>query len=374
VDEKEEIGYPHEIILFSINKAPEIIKGKYNNRLKIITSLFMSIIGKNVNQEIEPSEEDIFSMILYNLKKDSKVNITELVSKYQNQLEKKIRDFNRRQSEPAYSALEKFIVDSIFYHILTSELSEYKLLPLNNEVLLTIFTNNEELNTIIDSLLIFMENKKYTKKTEDIAISLSNLTNEKLIESAIFISYRLAIKTSYKKEFLYSHYRLLRKSMDKLYKIIKNPNLDDSILEKIMKLSIILYLCGYDKSLRLPHEEKLNYIDKVISIPTIIQKTEKALDKNLKFRHKLIPIDINISILLFIVLILNGLYIVIPQLQNLKITIKDIPIKSVSFPLPFPIDAPLLPIISTLILIIIIKKIYNLKENIIKEFKGGKND
>lgn len=204
----------------------------------------------------------------------------------------------------------------LFKKILIDLLKEFKIRPtqplmhetsatLENMLFLSIYLKPESPTSLIDaSILNLMDDLPEDSRIYQIVFLIkqfkrNSITNEEVrdlllkikqslpCEIKIYLTYLFAQKyNNFKSIFLYEHYKLLRFFMGENQDILENKKLDDSALEIIFKSSIILYVCGYNKSIRLSYQEKLNYLESNISDETLVNKFRNAYDESFKIKIK----------------------------------------------------------------------------------------
>lgn len=362
---EKELGYPHELILVATKRARAVLKGRYLKRTKIISLLLLRIIEdfQSKNKTEVDQKDDVNLRILNAIAKNSKFTIN-LYKEHQNQLNELIIQYKERETTPAFDSLKEFVQESIFIHILFSEFKGRKLIE-NKTIreLFSIFSSDPQLIGSIKSLEVLDKRSINGDEVNDIINKIHSVDETPLLEVSMYLTFNLAAQfDNYKSKFLFEHYNLVRKSTQELGGVVDSIKLDDIVLEKLFITSIILYLCGYKNALRLPHEEKLNYFEHIISIPTILSEFKKAFDKHavLDLKYFKIPLWFVgvIGIVFMCLSVVNEIYL--PSQLNLLI---------ISVPLPF--NVPIFAIISAGLFIFITYQLYKLKNLLLKELRRG---
>jgi hypothetical protein len=276
---KEELGYPHELLTFSSKKAEVIVKGSYRTRTKILAALYISMQDKKVDLKVDVKNEPYLMALLY-LSKNSKINVRKIAEKLNNEIEEYCKQFEEAKSTSAFLTLKNFIADCIYLHLISLEMFDVPILSYKSVNLCIKYLDSEvEITSLLTSFKLLEKKETNTEEIKRIISNLLSIKESPLIESALLTSFLLALRfPNSKSEFLFVHYSTLRKLADVYAKIKDDQQLDDSILQQLFVTSIILFLCGYYKSLRLPHEEKLNYVEKIIKIPVLENEVEKSFD------------------------------------------------------------------------------------------------
>jgi len=371
MENREEFGYPHEIISLSIKWANRVIGNSYRKRTKILSSLILNIFKKTTAQKIEITEKDDLNLrILYYIIDKSSIKLEKSLNKHQEKLKELIKQYKERQSIAAFKSVERFVTDSVFIHIVLKELTGKTLLK--KEIIDNLISTTSigvEMDKILRAIkLLYLDNNEINGSIVNELITGFHSINEFILRLYIaFISFELATKyEAYKNKFLFEHYLSLKNLAKELEGISETQKLDDPVLERLFMTSLILYFCGYQKALRLNHEEKINYFEHVLSIPTIINEFKRAFAKHATVDLKLVKIPLWTALLIDAILIVISVTreIYLPAGLNLLII-------NISLPL----DIPIAGVSSLLLTIYLIFKVYKLREDIIKELRsGGSNE
>jgi hypothetical protein len=365
VNAQEEIGYPHEIITFSVKRANDVLKGNYLKRTKVMALLVLNIVENSTRKyRIQINKkEDINLRVLYAICKNSKFT-TNLFNEHQTKLNDLFQQYKERKSSPAFDSLKEFIQESLFLHIISTEWKGKKLIKTDFvKEASSIFSSDNQLNGLLQGFQALDKEDISDKDVNEIVTKIHGIINPILLEIAIYLTFNLAMKfTEHKNRFLFEHYLILRNVVQNFSGIIGHERLDDTVLESLFITSVILYFCGYKKAIRLPHEEKLNYFEHLISISTIVPEFRRIYEKYAIFNLKYIRVP------LWLVGLINSIFILLSMLNEIYLSAGlNLPIISVN--LPF--NIPLFATISLLLLIFISLHLYRLKGQMIRELRRG---
>jgi len=368
--EEKELGYLHEILFFSLIISKNILKTKYRQHVKVITELFLHLFGEPIETKRDIQIKSSYIGLLHAIARRSKKNIKKYSNEYRINLRRLIDTYNENQTEPAFSSLKKFVEEGIFAHIISKkEMGIPVFLSKEIENVLSTLKRvpEEKLTYLLVALQLIDKPQNITKKRTDKILNAFYSVNESpLLESSIFLTYNLAMKCpTYKREFLLVHYWLLKRSIEVLKYAIETKNeskiLDDTTVEKLFRTSIMLLLCGYSKSLRLAHEEKINYIEHVIKLPAMVSLFQQAFDKHSSIKLWGYSIPLWFTTLISVVFILFHVFIEV----DVVATIGNVVGFSLPFQLPFFLSISLFLILNNLI------SLYKLKNNISKDLEKG---
>ncbi len=358
---RSEIGYLHEILDFSIKNTKKIKKEKYIKGVKFLSFLLEYVIsGERKEIRFKEPKNNNYLKFLYSLIENK--NIERNKNSFVSELDQLIEQ-NNIISINEMSDIN-FIINIIFSHILLKEIKNKKLLSSRNiDDLINKLDNNE-----IKSLLKCIKWIYYNEVPNDTEISeainsLVSIENIQFLILASYLSYNLALKfNSYKKDMFIVHYLSLKKLSKKFQIPVGDVKLDDSFLEELFRFSLVLYFCGYKKTLRISEEEKNNYLEKVITVPTLSSTFERVYNEraSIEIFHLKIPI-------LFL-LIISFIFIVVAQFYEFH-TPTSFGLEPFEFQLPF--SLPVFGLISIIIMFIVIIYIYKLKKNISMSLRRG---
>ena len=172
----------------------------------------------------------------------------------------------------------------IFTHLISKEIYDISLITHD------IIQNVKELSiedeiSVYLRIIGFLENQSILDVNDlnDILIQLNERD-----ELSVYFTYKLShYFTDKKQQILLKHYKILRNIVKKFNNLFKEDvTLDDTLLDDLFRVSIILFICEYADSLRLPKEEQMNYIEHVASIPTIQSIIDDILDKRYKIEFE----------------------------------------------------------------------------------------
>lgn len=278
----EDLTYPHELIEFSKYISKEIINSKERREDVKTLASFFNKRGLKLNKTADPIIPLIAS---YGNNKIQK----RWLHIYQKKLDNYISEALRSKREDAVSALNRFIKESILPYFLIDGLRTNINYSKLNEISKTFRGAESDIEVFL--LLVKLYNNKNSTSTVGELGSLLDKLNKKDLEyqiNSIIISFRFS-DSKYKNEFLIKHYTYLKKfyedyinnsSLMKNYSNAifnnKGPRISDDALVYFLKLSICLCACGYEKTLRLPSFEQLNYLKSTAGEGTL----EDLINKN----------------------------------------------------------------------------------------------
>jgi hypothetical protein len=281
----EEIGSPHELILLALNRTLKVSQGNYRIQVKLLANLLRENLGEKPVKLKIPEVTDPSIGILISLVGRHPISLRQSLDKYRKNLSQLTEEFEKEQTHPSYSALKDFVQDGAFLHVLCRETRKTALL--NKEELgklLEIFGQEETLKGILQALEDW-ENSSFDSVPSELIRELTSAKEEPMVETAVFLTCILAMRSkSNKRELLLAHYMLLKKSVDQFKDIMGEENLTDELFEKIFRMAIVLSFCGYLKSIRLPHEEKLYYVEKIIGNRSLERTFEETFDRTANIR------------------------------------------------------------------------------------------
>ena len=365
VQNREEFGYPHEIISSSLRWATHTMEGSYSKRVKLLASVVLNLIDITKPKKIDVDEKDnVNHRILYHIPNKNTIKLKSCIGEHVKELERLLSQYEKRKNEPSLNELRRFIEESVLAFIVLKCLTNKELLKKDTISRIEPILSSSSIGSILDSISLLYERNKIDETTVNETInqfsSISEFPNHLY---AIFLTSNLASKyPTYKSKFLFEHYRALRKSVSGFEMYSESKRLDDTALERLFVTAVILYLCGYQHSLRLPHEEKINYFEHIIARNTITNEFKKAFTEKACFNVW------SLRIPLWIAVLIDGLLILIGIFWDLKLPAGlNLPILSVE--LPF--NIPIFPVFAAILTFLIVFKIYRLKEYIIKYLRTG---
>ncbi len=323
------LGYPHELILFSLERAESIVKERYRTRVKLLSMLFLSLLGKDV-EIVDIKSNDPFLKAINSLTMKSKADISSSLEYFCNHILNKIERFKQIYNINIHNDIINSLSDLIFVYIVAKEV-------FNTDTLKVI----EVANTLEDIHDDKLRSHAYILKilgehvsgdiTEDI------LENLQYNELNIYITYKLSnVFKDRKNEFLLKHYSYIAQTMEEFKSLFKTEStLDDLILEKLFRTSIILYICGYMSAIRLPREEHANYIEKILSIPTVSSFIEDLLRDRVKVKIKGVKVE------LWLLPFSMAIFMILHEVHEFFVRDFTIPLFVISIPIHLPFAIPL---------------------------------
>jgi len=360
----EELGYPHELILSASNMTTNIINGTYRTRIKLFANLLNNVLDKKrENIEID-NKDDPELLILESLTRSSN-SLDQQLLEYKEKIEQLVEDFNETQSEPSYDSLTDFLKEGVFLHVLCKELKKRSLFLEKDFVKFSSILDYKENNLkAVFSAIQVWENKNYTNVPHSIIVEFHACNDITLQETMIFLSYVLAVDyPKNKRELLMSHFMLVRRIVEQFREVVSQENLADQVLESLLRTAIILSLCGYMTTLRLPKDEKTRYIDEVLQFPSIEYSIKKNYDEvaSISIPH------IQIKVPLWLFLALDSVLLLLHVFNEVYLPWE---ISQLGIKLEIP-DVPIFLLFAFIISSYMAFRVYNLKSKILKKFRRG---
>jgi len=146
--------------------------------------------------------------------------------------------------------------------------------------------------------------------------------------------------------------------------------LDDLILEKLFRTSIILYICGYMSAIRLPREEHMNYIEKILSIPIVSSFIEDLLRDRVKVKIKGVKVE------LWLLPLSMTIFMILHEIHEFYVRDFTIPLFVISIPIHLPFAIPLFFLLTLGVSIWLVAITFNLNKTLrnilIEKIRRGK--
>jgi hypothetical protein len=360
----EELGYPHELILSASNRTASVVTGEYRVRIKLLANILNVVLDKKRDSIKAESKSDPELSILESLGQSSRF-LEKYLSMYKEKIDKALRDFEETESDPSYVVLTDLLKDGIFLHILCKELKNTPLfLGRDLTKYSGMFENKDSRLQAAFSAIQIWESGKYDSVPQNIIAEFNSLEDEALLRAAIYLSYMLAVKNpKNKRELLISHYMLVRKTVGQLREVVSQENLADQVLENLFRLAIILSLCGYLTTLRLPKDEKTRYIDEIIHLPSIEYSIRQSYDEvasvSLPHTQSKVP--------LWVFLVLDSVLILLHFFVEVYLPWE---ISRIGFKLAIP-DVPLFLVLALITTVFVLFRLYKLRSNLLRNFRRG---
>jgi hypothetical protein len=358
----KELGYPHELLVLSSKKAEDVLRGRYRNRTKILAALFLSVQGHKVDLKINV-ENELYLSALLSLAKRTKMKTRKIATELNKRIEEYIHQFEMTQSSSAFSELKNLLVECIYLHLVSKEILGISILSQKSiEHSIGYLEPTSELKFFLTSLQLAEKRETSPAQMHEIISAFISAKESPLIESALLLSFILAIKySSSKSELLLTHYSILKTIAEVLGRLLEHQKLDDPALQQLFTTSVVLFLCGYTKSLRLSHEEKINYVEKVIAIPLVEREVERNFEKTSKIKVSQLELPLWGVVLAIIILIFLHVFaeVYVPGSVSLGV---------VSFTLP---PLPIFLTISFVLLLVVFYKILKFKHDLISRIRKG---
>ena len=346
-----ELGYPHELILVATKKAEEVLtQSQYTTGTKILAFLLLKIQGKNPKIKFKDKKLDEELKLIHSIAKNSKFLIKDLRT-YRNKFHFLIDQYEKRKSTTSLRELEDFVRASLFIDVLLKYKSKSGIFTKDEFKRIKFLPQNTQANKIFYVLSFYDDSKITENEVNDI---LRIFDEDVFQETVIFYTFdfSLLFKT-YKSQFLYSHYLHLKGIVEHNKRMIEHRHLDDVALERLFKLAVILFICGYNKAIRLSHQEKLNYLNIVLSKPMIAVEFQNAYERCTK-----------VLVFPLWLLLVFSMGFMVASLINEIYTPTSVSMWIISFELPFKL--PVFSTMSVLLLLFITWKIFKLKNKISK--------
>jgi len=360
---QEELVYPHELLILSSKRAMEVLEGKYNKRTKILAFLFLFIQGRKTNLRIKT--DDPYLKILLTMAKRSRINIRRIAKEVDEKLLYYIHQFEETQSTTAFADFEDYLKDCIYLHVISKEIMGIPILSsLTIKSSMKYVKPKSELRDFLVAIQL-LERREEISRSADMNRIISTLSLAKetpLIEASLMLSFLLAVKfPELKSELLLTHYTTLKIIADEFEKLLEHKKLDDIALQQLFMKSIVLSLCGYSKSLRLSHEEGINYLEEIIKLPFIECRVSEIFDRASKLRISQFELPLWCLLIVAIVLVFIHVFAEIHLTGSVNIGI-------VSFSIP---AIPFFLTVSIILSIMILYKLLRLKKELLSKLRRG---
>jgi len=365
---EEELGYPHEIILSAWNRSLSVIKGNYRIRIRLLANL-LNFVFKEKREKIKiERKEDPVLLILASLTSRSPTSLDDHISEYREKLNELMEDFQNTQSETAYSSFIDFLKEGILLHILCKEVRGSTVFPKKDISKFAEILDYRENNLrAVFSAIQIWGTQKDDVVPHSIGSECASFKDEALREAVIFLSYVLAVDyPKSKRELLVSHYMLVRQVVNEFKEVVTKENLADPVLESLFKVAITLFFCGYLRTLRLPNDEKMHYIDEILHLPSIEYSLKKTFDEvaSISLPH------IQFKVPLWVLLAIDSILLVLHWYNEVYLPL-EISQLGIRFPM---VSAPVFLFVAFLISVYMLFRLYKLKGNILKNFRRGTNE
>jgi len=115
-----ELGYSHELILFSLERTENILKERYRTRVKLLSMLFLSLLGKDV-EIIDIKSNDSFLQAINSLTRKSKADLSSSLEYFCNHILNKIEKFKQTYNINVYNDIINSLSDLTFVYIVAKE-------------------------------------------------------------------------------------------------------------------------------------------------------------------------------------------------------------------------------------------------------------
>ncbi|MCJ7761020.1 hypothetical protein MUP59_07785 [Candidatus Bathyarchaeota archaeon] len=266
---ERELGYPHEVILYALVRSETTIEQDYRTRVKLFANLLRIISRKNPAKVEVPEGADVTVRMLESLTTSDVFRKT--YGDYLKKLQQLMEGYARNQSAPLWDSLREFVADGVFLHILARELGKDTLFSTeeSGRILEVLDEADGVLGGLFGAVQLW-ESSSCDNVSSNIINSLSSSATEEFIEARMFLSYALAMRCPRSKpELLVGHYQLVRRAVGSLSNTINQDRLSDEVSERLFRVAVGLFLCGYLNSIRLPNEEGIRYVDEIIKDPSI---------------------------------------------------------------------------------------------------------
>lgn len=361
-----ELGYPHELILFASHRTMGVIQGRYRTRVKLFANVLRRVLGEKPVKIDVPDRADVSMRLLKGF--TGRGPSSGAAEDFRAKLDQLVEAYRTNRSSPTLADLVGFVEDGVFLHILYKEQGKDPLFAEDglDGVLKVLDRDGGGLKGIIAAIRL-LEGKSCESVSNDVISGLSSSGGERLLETAIYVSYALAVRCSRsKRELLVVHYRLVRKAVGELSVAVDGANLADDVFERLFRVAIALFMCGYLKSIRLPQEEKVRYVDEIIKTPSIEQVFAEVFDSAAGFSVPRTDSRVPIWVAPLAAVILLILHATV-EIQR--------PFETSLFGVSIAIPAvPVFLLFALAVLLILLLRLLYLKKDIIKKLRRGTVD
>ena len=282
----KEWGYPHELILFAISKTRSVIEEGYRLRIKLTANLLRKIVGEGTLRIDDATIDDAELKLLSAFCNDSAITFTKAIDNFDKKLGQLLKDYNDAQSSSSHKALVDFVQNGIILHVFAREVRKTSLF--SNENLLDFLRYIEvesDLKSLIEATQLWSRGD-CDSVPDHVILGLASCKSDILVDSAIFLTFALANHCQKNKnQLLAVHYELTKLVAEGLKESLypeKEVKLSDETYERLFRVAVALYLCGYFKSIRLPYLEKILYSKEIIKTPSIENDFEVVLENKIK--------------------------------------------------------------------------------------------
>lgn len=220
----------------------DVIQGRYRTRVKLFANILRKVLGEKTVKIEVPDRADAPMRVLEGL--TGRGLFSGAVEDFRARLEQLVEAYRKSHSSPALADLSSFVEDGIFLHILSKEQARE---PLFTEEDLDGFLGvlgrgGDGLRAVIAAIKL-LDGKSCESVSNDVISGLSSSGGERLLETAIYEAYALAVRCSRRKrELLVVHYQLVRKAVEELSVTVDRANLGDDICERLFRMAIVLFL------------------------------------------------------------------------------------------------------------------------------------
>lgn len=295
-----------------------------------------------------------------------KSGIEEAASNLKKELGDLISDYKLNPIQASYDRILILLKEGILLHLISKQSFNYEIFSVDeiSNYANSLSFDNSEPQTVLSALRLTM-NKKSTAIPYSMIFEFARINDREFQNAAIFLAYELSVENNeFKRELLISHYLLVKKVVNDFKGIYGQENLTDQLLENLFKTAIILFYCGYSKSLRLPKEESIAYTENILKLPSIEKEFKEIFDEVGSIKVTRIRLKLRIWVLLVIslgLLIGHWIHEVYPPLET--------------SPFGIQIVVPQIPafLLTAIILIAIaVFYLHKLERNIINRLRRGK--
>lgn len=360
----EEIGYPHELISEALNQSEIAISSKYYYRTNLFAAIIQQIFqGKKANIKFQNSKEPILMLLESFVRKSG---IREASLNFKKALGDLISEYNANPIQASYKRIMMLLKEGIILHLISEQSYNYKIFSveeIDNYINCLDFEDNEPQAVL--SALRLSKNKHNRAIPYSMIFEFAKINDSEFQNAAIFLSFELSTRNKkFKRELLISHYLLVKKVVTEFKNLYGQKDLSDQFLENLFKTAVVLFYCGYSKSLRLPKEESITYSEEILKLPSIESEFKEIFDEVGSIKVTNIHLKIRIWVLLaigLILLILHWFYEIYPPLETSVFGIQ------ISIP-----QIPAFLFTAIILFVIALAYLYRLETRIIKKLRRGK--
>lgn len=364
----EELGYPHELILSASNRTKSIFTETYRIRIKLFANLLNYVLEKK-QEKIDLDKKDDPELLILQSLVVPLDSLDQHLSSYAGKIEQCMTDFDETQSESSYDLLKSYLKEGVFLHVLCKQIKGKRLFCEKDFVRFSKVLDYKEndLKAIFSAIQVWENIKKYPNVPHSISIAFHSCDDVFLQETMMFLSYVLAVDhPDNKQELLMAHFMLVRKIVEQFKEVVSQEKLADDVLEGLLRTAVVLSFCGYMKTLRLPNEEKIGYVNEVLRIPSVEHSIGKSYDSvaNISLPY------VQLKLPYWLLLAFDSIFALLHAVHEIYWPWE---ISQLGIKLEIP-EVPIFLLFSFIISSVLAFRVYNLKNKILKNIRKGIKD